>query len=682
MRARPVTARPAPFPAPRRGLLHARSTAVPAAAALALAVAIGAASPASAAEAFRAPRAPVVASYAIQARLDPGAHRVDGRQTLTWRNDSRAGASELCFHLYLNAFRSTGSAWMSSAGAEDRATLSGGGWGWTEVTGLAVDGRDLLAEAAYDPPAAFPDDRTVLRVPLAAPVAPGETAEVAISFLSQLPRAVARTGYSRDYHFVAQWFPKIGVLTADGTWHCEPFHHSSEFYADFGDYDVALEVPRRFVVGATGRRASAEDAGGGRTLHRYVQEGVHDFAWTAWPRFVERRFTFTADGLPPVDVRMLLRPETVRFAGRYARALTAGLQRFGAWYGPYPYSNLTMVDPPWGAEATGGMEYPTLFTTGSPVLSPIATLRPEGVTVHELGHQWFYGLLATDEVRESFLDEGITTYATARVLAEEYGPRAWSFDLWGLPIPFGDVRQEHLLDTSARYFRRPDTDPIGRTTSGYLDHAAYRNLTYSKMSLVLGQLERLLGAATMDRAMRSYADTWRFRHPTTSDFVRSLSRAAGQDLSGYFRQTVWSSEVLDYAVETATSRPRRAPTGVFGSGDERQTVERGERQAGWESEVVVRRLGGVTLPVFTDLVFADGQRARLRWDGRERWVRFRVVGPRLAWAEVDPDHTLLLDVDRLNNSRRVEPDRRASRRWAQRLRFWIQNILETFAALA
>jgi len=97
---------------------------------------------------------------------------------------------------------------------------------------------------------------------------------------------------------------------------------------------------------------------------------------------------------------------------------------------------------------------------------------------------------------------------------------------------------------------------------------------------------------------------------------------------------------------------------------------------------VVRRLGGVTLPVFTDLVFADGQRARLRWDGRERWVRFRVVGPRLAWAEVDPDHTLLLDVDRLNNSRRVEPDRRASRRWAQRLRFWIQNVLETFAALA
>jgi hypothetical protein len=441
-------------------------------------------------------------------------------------------------------------------------------------------------------------------------------------------------------------------------------------------------VPRRFVVGATGRRASAEDAGGGRTLHRYVQEEVHDFAWTAWPGFVERRFTFErrrpaagrrAHAAAPGD-GALRRP--------LRAALAAGLTLFGTWYGPYPYSTLTMVDPPWGAEATGGMEYPTFITTGSDVLSPIATLRPEGVTVHELAHQWFYGLLASDEVRESFLDEGITTYATGRVLAEAYGPRAWSSSVWGLPIVFRrppGAPPRHL----GALLPAPVADPIGRTTSGYLDHASFRALTYGKMSLALGQLERLLGTATMDRAMRAYADTWRFRHPTTSDFVRSLSRrAAGQDLSSYFRQTVWSSEVLDYAVETATSRPRRAPTGVFGSGEERRTVERGERQPGWESEVVVRRLGGVTLPVFTDLVFADGQRARLRWDGRERWVRFRVVGPRLAWAEVDPDQTLLLDVDPVNDRLTTERQPHAARRWGQVLRFWLQNVLEIFAAFA
>lgn len=652
--------------------------------ALALAAALAAASPLAAppaaAQAARRPAA--VASYAIQARLDAGEHRVDGRQTIAWRNRSRAAVDELCFHLYLNAFRSTGTAWMAEADAADRATLAGGGWGWTDVTALAVDGRDRLADAVFDPPAAFPDDRTVMRVPLARPVAPGETVEVALSFVSRLPRAVARTGYHRDYHFVAQWFPKLGVLEPGGAWHCEPFRRSAEFYADYGDYDVALDVPRRFVVGATGRRASREPGEDGRVVHRYVQDGVHDFAWVAWPDFVERRFTFEHAGLPPVDVRLLLAPETARFAGRYSRALWLGLTRFGAWYGPYPYTSLTMVDPPWGAEATGGMEYPTLIATGSDAFSPLATQSPEGVTVHELAHQWFYGLVATDEVRESFLDEGITSYATGRLLAEAYGPRAWSFDAWGLPVVFREVRQEHLLDTQARYFRDPATDPIGRAAHGYLDHGSYRRMTYSKMALAMGQLERLLGAPTMERAMRAFADSWRFRHPRTADLVRTLSRAAGQDLSGYFRQTVWSSEVLDYAVDAVSTRPRRALAGVVGEGGERRVVERGERLAGWESEVVVRRLGGVALPVFTDLVFADGQRARLRWDGRERWVRFRVVGPELAWAEVDPDQTLLLDVDRLNNSRRVEPDRRASRRWAQRLRFWIQNVLESFAAFA
>ncbi|HUO86520.1 MAG TPA: M1 family metallopeptidase [Thermoanaerobaculia bacterium] len=627
-------------------------------------------------------RPPSVASYVLQARLDPGTHRVAGRQTLRWENPSRATVSELCFHLYLNAFRSTGSVWLSRADAEETEILATGGWGGIEISALAVDGRDHLSDAAYDPPAAFPEDRTVMRVPLARPVAPGESVEVALSFLSQLPRAVARTGHHGDFHLVAQWFPKIAAVAPDGEWHCQPFGRSSEFFADFGDYDVALDVPRRFVVGATGRRASSEDAGGGRVVHRYLQEGVHDFAWTAWPGFVERRFTFEADGLPSVDVRLLLRPETVRFASRYRAALTVGLARFGAWYGPYPYSTLTMVDPPWGARATGGMEYPTFITTGTRLFSPIVTQSPESVTIHELGHQWFYGLLASDEVRESFLDEGITTYATGRLLAEAYGPRAWSIRAWGLPIAFRGIRQEHLLDTSARYFRRPSPDPIGRTTAGYLDHAAFREQTYSKMSLVLGQLERLLGAPTMERAMRTFADSWRFRHPRSADFVRSLSRATGEDLGGYFAQTLWGSEMLDYAVTVAESRPRRGPSGVLGSGDELRTVERGERLPGWESEVVVQRLGGVSLPVHTDLVFADGQRARLRWDGRERWARFRVVGPQLAWAEVDPEQTLLLDVDRLNNSRRVEPDRRASRRWTQRLRFWIQNVLETFATLA
>jgi hypothetical protein len=202
------------------------------------------------------------------------------------------------------------------------------------------------------------------------------------------------------------------------------------------------------------------------------------------------------------------------------------------------------------------------------------------------------------------------------------------------------------------------------------------------MAIAMGQLERMLGTEAMERAMRRYTTAWRFRHPKTADFERAMSRGSGRDLSRFFRQVIHGSEVLDYAVTVASTRRREGPIGVFGRGRERQTTTEAEPLPGWESEVVVERLGGVRLPVEVELAFADGQRRRLVWQGEERWVRYRIRGPRLEWAVADPDETLLLDVDRLNNSRATEPDRTASRRWGQRARFWIQNLLATFAGLA
>jgi hypothetical protein len=625
---------------------------------------------------------PVVASYTLRARLDADEHTVDGSGTLRWRNPARRPVDELCFHLYLNAFRNSASSWLRHGSREPVETLSPDGWGWIELASLEADGINLLGDLRYvSPDDGNPDDRTVARVPLPRPVAPGETVEISLAWTSRLPRAVARTGYRGDYHLVGQWFPKLGVMQEDGDWSCHQFHRSSEFYADFGNYDVTLSVPQRFVVGATGRRVSEHDEDGVKTL-RYVQDGVHDFAWTAWPDFVEGRRTFRHPELPEVEVRLLMAPETARFAGRYGAAVLAALRTFGEWYGPYPYSTLTLVDPPWGAGATGGMEYPTFITTGSRWLSPFPTQDPEGVTVHEFGHQFFYGLLASDEVQESWLDEGVNSYATARVMDAVYGPETWSFRTWGIPWVFRGVVKEHPLDTQARYFQDPEIDPVTRTTWGYLDRTSLRYQTYSKTALTLAQLERLVGAPAMRRAMRDYTAEWRFRHPSTEDFVRSLSRSLGRDLTPYFAQTLGSAAVLDYAVDEVSTRPRRGAVGVFGDGDERQVTASGEALPGWQSEVVVRRLGGVRLPVVTELTFEGGERARVRWDGEERWVRFRVTGPRLLSAQVDPDRTLLLDVDRLNDSRRVEPDRRASRRWGQRLRFWIQNLFETLALLS
>jgi len=642
-----------------------------------------------------------VASYTLEAELDPETHRIRGSGTLTWRNTSRRSVDELYFHLYLNAFRSSESTFLRATEGEARSekieALTRDGWGWIEIDELSLEGTRLEeALECVAPDDGNTEDCTLVRVPLPLPLPAGREVAIRMAFLAKLPRVVDRTGFKDDFHLVAQWFPKIARLESDGRWHAHQFHPHSEFFADYGTYDVSLAVPGDYVVGATGNlvseRASPEREGWRN--HRYLQQGVHDFAWTAWPGFVRKARTFSHPGLPEVQTILLLRPETVRFADRYFTALDHALRLFGTWYGPYPYRTLTMVDPPWGADDAGAMEYPTFITTGTRVLNPPPTHDPEALTVHEFGHQFWYGLVATDEFREAFLDEGINSYSTARVMREAYEPQAWSFRLWGWDRVFPRVLLEDPLDTAAGYFRSPASDPVARTAWGFLDDDAYWRLNYDKMALLLEQLERTLGSETMERAMRGYATRYRFRHPRTADFIRALSEESGRDLAPYFEQTLYGSEILDYAVAEVETQARRGPIGVFGQGEERVRFNQAEPLPGWESTVVVRRLGGVSLPVTVELVFEipDGdpeatvegavRRVRRTWDGEERWIRYRIEGPRLLWAEVDPDEVQVLDVDRLNNSLRVEPDRRASRAWTERVGFWIQNLLEIFAGFS
>lgn len=622
-----------------------------------------------------------IASYTLEAHLDAELHRVAATGTIRWTNRTANPTAELYFHLYLNGFANSSSSYLRDA-SEEAELLAEHGWGFIEVEELRDSaGHDLAASLEF---VAREDgnakDRTVARVRLPSPVLPGQTIELRTRFLSQLPYVVSRTGFKNDFHFVAQWFPKLGVFEPDGSWNCPQFRSTSEFFADFGSYDVTLTVPEGYAVGATGVQVE-QSAGAGRVRARYRQGAVHDFAWTAWPGFVEKRQRFAAPDLPAVEMILLLRRETERFAPRYFAALTHALSRFGRWYGPYPYPTLTMVDPPWGAEAAGGMEYPTFIATGGRVLSPPLTWDPEGVTVHEFGHQFWYGLVASDEFHESYLDEGINTYSTARVMRAAYPPEAWSFRAFGVPLVFDSIRLDAPLDSAARYFRHTKDDPITRTAWGYSD-GAYGALTYSKMALLMEQIERQLTPPVMERAMRAYATGFRYRHPRTADLVQTLSRESGRDLTPVFRQLLAGSGELDYAVAEATTARREGSVGIEGAGPARTVDSDAENLPGWESEVLVRRLGEVRLPVVVELSFADGRKERRTWDGEERWVRYHITGPKLVAAEVDPDEVLVLDVNRLNNSRRVAADRRAARRWGQSVRFWIQNLLETFAAFA
>ncbi len=377
------------------------------------------------------PLSPRNANYTIDARLDAAARELAGRETLVWTNISAAPARELQFHLYYNAWRSNDSTFM-------REARRGAGW-WSsrelasdqhasmEIASLKIVGgatpADLTSAIRFIAPDDGNDaDRTVAAVALPSPVDPQQTISVEIVWRSAIPRPVARTGVVGDDFFFGQWFPKIGVLQDDGRWNCHQFHATTEFFADFGVYDVTMRVPRGWPLAATGELRDRRDNADGTTSYRYFQEDVHDFAWTTSPEYVERRARFEEPGLPPVEIRLMMLPEHLNQVDRHIEAARAALGSYGEWVGPYPYGHLTIVDPAWQS-AADGMEYPTLITTGTRWLAPRASVDPGDVTVHEAGHQWFYGMIASNEFEDAWMDEGVNMYVNVRVDAEAFGSR-------------------------------------------------------------------------------------------------------------------------------------------------------------------------------------------------------------------------------------------------------------------
>ncbi|MFQ5789096.1 MAG: M1 family peptidase, partial [Acidobacteriota bacterium] len=309
------------------------------------------------------------ANYHIEVKLDPVGKMLEGTETLTWRNIQELPTDELRFHLYWNAWRNNRSTWLLEdrfRGRSDRREdIQPEDWSYCDVgsirllPGTGYGGSDLTPEMRFAAPDdGNPDDRTLLVVPLPTPVGPGETLQVEIQWRAKIPRTFARTGFRDNFFFLAQWFPKLAVFEEDG-WNAHQFHAGTEFYSDYGVYDVSMTVPTTYVVGATGTEVAQTENPDGTTTHRYQQADVHDFAWTASEASVVREARFEEPGLPAVDMRLLLQPEHLEQAERHFEATRAALRNYGNWYGAYPYDHVTIVDPAYGSGA-GGMEYPTL----------------------------------------------------------------------------------------------------------------------------------------------------------------------------------------------------------------------------------------------------------------------------------------------------------------------------------
>jgi len=596
------------------------------------------------------PRDLEVAGYTLRARLNPTAHTVDGEGTLTWKNTSTQPADDLWLHLYLNAFEHEDTLFARTGHAVRDA--EGRRWGNLAMQRFAMEGvaGDLLGTATYDPQ--VPNDRTQLRLRLPRPVAPGETVRFAMAWRATLPSLMARTGSAEHFHMVAQWFPKVAVREADGHWARFAFHANSEFYADFGAYDVTLTVPRGYTVGATGRRVEPVESTPEGDRHHYVQDRVHDFAWVTWDRFRERLAT-----VGEVSLRVLHGPGDEGLAERVVDLLRDAMPRFSQRFGTYPYTTLTVLVPPREAAEAGGMEYPTFITTDGVWWHPRRARYLEYVTVHEFGHQYFYGLMASNEHDHPFLDEGFCEYATARVMEDLYGPGGPMVDL-PLLGPRWDTWAEEAHHSASIAFPMAVNTPA----DGFPPGGRYGSHVYSRTATLLRSVELSHGPTRFAAAMRVYTERWRFRHPTPEDFLAVMTEQLGPEVvEGFLRPGLMQPAGVDLAVTVAESS--RTATGR------------------WRGNVVLDRVGGPTLPVTVELEAFDNTRTRLVWDPATHnphtipWDHARP----LRRVTIDPDARFPFDRNRLNNARLAAgaPDGAESdlSPLVTRVQWWIANLL-------
>jgi hypothetical protein len=597
------------------------------------------------------PLSPRNASYRIDASLDAEQKRMTGRAQLTWRNRAAAPARELVFHLYWNAFKNEASTFLAeSHGGHRRSQLPKHGWGAIDVVRLRVDGVDRTA--------ALRVVDTLATLPLETAIAPGATVEVELEWTAQLPRLFARAGWFEDFFAVGQWFPKIAVF--DGQWRAEQYHLNSEFFADFGVYDVTLDVPARLVVAATGVALGEQAAGARKRLHFYAED-VHDFAFAACPRF--RRTDEQIDG---VRVSFYGIPGHEANVPRHLAAARAGLRELGR-LGPYPYTQLSIVDVPDGAEGASGMEYPTLFFTAE-IPVPRGVHLPELVTLHELAHQYFQGMVASDEVGEAWLDEGLAETFTDLGLSAMFGRAAGVYQLGSHRLGLSEASR-----LSYRAFAA--VDPLAARSFDFLNNRSYGAISYAKTNCVMRTVEALVGRARFEAGLRRYFETWRFRHPRAADLVAAFDAGADASLDDFWGAAIRRTEIVDQEVFSVDARRLPAPAGLFDAdgGARREVEPQPEAHAPWRSEVVVHDKGDWALPVEVEVAFADGTRRRERWNGAgARWTRF-VYDREVDWARVEAPP---LDVNRWNDGLRAAPDRAPRRRLTAA---W-QLLLSTLAA--
>jgi len=639
------------------------------------------------------PRSARIANYEMDIQLDVENKKLFSQTQLTWQNTTSDTIHDLQFHLYYNAFKNSKSTFLSESGLPSlfRNELEkNNAWGWTEIKSMTDElGNDLAKNMHFiQPDDDNKNDETVLRVPLAQPILPNQSIKINYTWEAKIPRTMIRTGYNKDFYFFAQWYPKVGVYepagmryATEGGWNCHQYHASGEYYGEFGNYEVSMTVPQNFKIASSGQLVDEQNNNASASTltktYTFQVNDVIDFAWGASPHFVEHKMNWKG-----VEIKLFTYPEHNHFKERYFEILPKAMDFFEEKFEKYPFPSLTIIAPPFHGIFTGGMEYSTLITTLSNCLLPTGVRSTEILTVHEFVHQYFQQIVATNEMEEAWLDEGITNYYEGRIMDLLYGEKTSTIEFMGIKAGNAEMDRASYLGMS-----NPAIAP-NSLNSWEFPQNSYHTIQYSKSAVWLTTLERLIGSDIFDEVMKAYYLKWRFKHPSAKDFVNvvndivasKMPDAYTNSMDWFFQQVLYGTEICDYAVSGIDNKIKRTDAGYLNGNNNESTISKNQEMQGvptWKSVVSINRLGDMILPIEILVKFDDGTEVLENWNGKATTHQLIYEGSsQVECVEIDPEHKIFLDKNFLNNSFTKKANKKGIRKYSSEFLFWLQNSME------
>jgi Peptidase family M1 domain len=614
--------------------------------------------------------------YVIRVALDTTTHTVTGSERITYHNNAPDALNYLWFQLDQNIDNPEVSESMIGASALPR-NISAGALRFInaqlDTKGYSITRVQLVSKSGQKTPVVYTLQGTQMKVPLASPLATGATQDVEIDWSYVMPESFAsRNGRgAREQlkdgweYLAAQWFPRAAVYDDVVGWQNDQFYGQGEFYLNFGNYDVSITVPHNHIVQATGvlmnptevltvtqrerlSRAFASEqqvyiitkeeantpatrpAGTQPITWRFKAENVRDFAWASSAGFIwdAAGFRYTPTS-KPIEMHSLYPREALGvWDSLSTKAIAQTMRTYGRLSFEYPYPKASNIHG-----IVGGMEYPMIAFCGARP-SPNATaaqLKNVGyglvaVTIHEVGHNWFPMIVASDERKWTWMDEGLNSFLEG--MASMEFDQAWP-----------KARLPLIAANIVNYMRNPDQVPL--MTESDLIHRGFGPNGYTKPASGLFILrEQVLGPQLFDAAFREYSQAWMFKHPQPADFFRSMMQASGDNLNWFWRGWFYSTHANDQGLGPVATQ----------SADSLGLGERGR----FYNRVTLENKGGLVMPVVMEFTFTDGTKERVRlpvsiWRTNEKKFEYgRFSQKELQSVELDPDNALA-DINRDNN---------------------------------